>query len=156
MVRFGRSGTVTRIRAPMPSRFDSVPRSRQVIHRCLLGTWLRKNRICGEFRFDSHRSIRPSPSQSTLAAARASSAKSTPLTPETFAKREPATFRYRQLRSRPLNDFPWRTSRMSCCDGSLKSWLSLTTPLDTGAPSCCDSTCRQKKLHKSLESSVVI
>ena len=110
----------------------------------------------GALRLEIHRSRSPSMSQSTLATARPSSAKSRPDAAETFANLPPASgdcpvFRKQQFRSRPLNERP---CIIIDCKSS-KERRAGSVSVSSAESNVCDTTCRQKKLHKSPVSDVV-
>jgi len=97
--------------------------------------------------------------ESTSATPRPSSGKSTPLTADTSTKRRPDSevwprLRKQQFFSRPLKERPVCTKSKSACCGPESDSSCDGAALVVPVP--CDTTCRQKKLHKSPVSSVVI
>ena len=75
-----------------------------------------------------------------------------PVTEETSAKRPFPTFRNAQFFSWPLHESPCRIMSLISAQPARYS-CSLLRSVPVGD---CDTTCRQKKLHKSLASSCVM
>ena len=130
----------------MPSRLLARPSKRTRKKWASVGVSLRRKRTRGAERLICHISRSPSWSQSTVAMARPSSGKSRPETAETFPNRLPPEFRKTQLRSRPLNEAPSRSIR-STARNAFRYPPAASVP--TASVGDCDTTCRQKKLHKS-------